>query len=234
MSKVIRFKIDGKECMANEGDYIVNAAKANNIYIPTLCNLEGVKPKGSCRICTVKVNGRLMTSCTTPITEGMEIISNNDEINELRKMIVELLFVEGNHFCPSCEKSGNCELQALAYRFRITVPRYPYLFPQKEVIASNPKIIKEQNRCIGCKRCIRTIKDEKGHNIFAYSKRGHKSEVIIDPDLGAKMTDELAEKAMNNCPVGSILKKEKGFIIPIGQRKFDKKPIGNEIENIKI
>ncbi|MFC2138509.1 2Fe-2S iron-sulfur cluster-binding protein [Bacteroidota bacterium] len=231
MSKLIKFNIDGNECMANEGDFIVKAAKENGVYIPTLCNLEGVKPKGSCRICTVKVNGRMMTACTTPINEGMEIENMVSDIQELRKSIVELLFIEGNHYCPSCEKSGNCELQALAYRFGMMIPRFPYNFPVREVDASNPKIIKEQNRCIMCKRCIRSIKDEKGRNIFAYKKRGHKSEVVVDPILGAKMTDELAQKAMDNCPVGSILVKEKGFDTPIGKRKFDTKPIGSEIEN---
>ncbi|MBN2518911.1 MAG: (2Fe-2S)-binding protein [Bacteroidales bacterium] len=230
MARIIQFKIDGKECTGNEGDFIVQAAKENNIYIPTLCNLEGVKPKGSCRICTVKVNGRMMTACTTPIIEGMEIESNIKELNELRKSIVELLFIEGNHFCPSCEKSGNCELQALAYRFQIMAPRFPFTFPLREVDASNPKIIKEQNRCILCKRCIRSIKDEKGRSVFAYRKRGHKSEVIVDPVLGANMTDKMAQKAMNNCPVGSIIVKEKGFVTPIGKRKYDKNPIGSDIE----
>lgn len=231
MSKLIKFKIDGNECMANEGDYIVKAAKNNGVYIPTLCNLEGVKPKGSCRICTVKVNGRMMTACTTPVNEGMEIENMTPDIQELRKSIVELLFIEGNHYCPACEKSGNCELQALAYRFGVMIPRFPYNFPVREIDASNPKIIKEQNRCIMCKRCIRSIKDDKGRNIFAYKKRGYKSEVVVDPIIGAEMTDELAQKAMDNCPVGSILVKEKGFDTPIGKRKYDTKPIGSEIEN---
>lgn len=232
MSKLIQFKIDGKECMANEGEYIVKAAKENGIYIPTLCNLEGVKPKGSCRICSVKINGRLMTACTTPISEGMEIENAVPEILELRKSIIELLFIEGNHYCPACEKSGNCELQALAYRYKMMVPKYPYTFPTREVDATNPKIIKDQNRCIMCKRCIRSIKDEQGRNIFAYKKRGHKSELVVDPIIGAAMSDELAQKAMDNCPVGSILVKEKGFSDPIGSRKFDKKPIGSDIENL--
>jgi [NiFe] hydrogenase diaphorase moiety small subunit len=230
MSKIVRFTVDGKECMSPEGQYIVKAARENGIYIPTLCNYDGIPPKGSCRICTIKVNGRMMTSCTTPVNDGMQIENNTTELNDLRKAIIELLFVEGNHFCPACEKSGNCELQALAYRFRMTVPRYPYSFPLRKVDASNIKIIKEQNRCIMCKRCIRAIKDEKGKNIFAYQKRGHKSEVVVDPRLASKLTDELATKAMEVCPVGSILVREKGFSMPIGERKFDHSPIGSEIE----
>ncbi|MFO7655497.1 MAG: 2Fe-2S iron-sulfur cluster-binding protein [Bacteroidales bacterium] len=232
MEAIIRITIDGVECMASRGQYIVEAAKENGIYIPTLCNYPGVKPKGSCRICTVKVNGKLMTSCTTPVSQGMLIENYTSELNELRKAIIELLLVEGNHFCPSCEKSGFCELQALAYRFKVMVPRFPYSFPLRKVDASHPKIIKDQNRCILCKRCIRAVKDDKGRSIFAYRRRSHRVEVGVDSKLGKMLTDELAQKAMDVCPVGSILVKEKGFAIPIGERKYDFKPIGSDIENM--
>ena len=110
MAQLVKFTIDGNECMAEEGKFLVDAAKENHVYIPTLCNYEGLKPKGACRICTVKINGKLMTSCTTPVKDGMVIESNTDEIIDIRKSIVEMLFVEGNHLCPSCEKSGSCEL----------------------------------------------------------------------------------------------------------------------------
>ncbi len=234
MSQFVRFTIEGTECMASKGQYIVEAAKENGIYIPTLCNYTGVKPKGGCRICTIRVNGKLMTACTTPVAEGMNIENDVEDIRELRKSIVELLMVEGNHFCPACEKSGQCELQALAYRFQVMVPRFPYQFPLRKVDGSNPKIIKDQNRCIQCKRCIRSIKDEKGRNIFAYRRRSSSVEVVIDAKLGKQLTDELAQKAMDVCPVGSILVKEKGFVIPIGERKYDKKPIGSDIENMQV
>lgn len=232
MENKVKFIIDGKECIAESGKFIVDAAAENGIYIPTLCNIPGVKPRGSCRICSVKVNGRLMSACSTPLTDGMEIENNIPEINDLRKAIVEALFVSGNHFCPSCEKSGNCDLQALGYRMLMMVPRFPYLFPLKQ-IEGHDKIIKDQNRCIQCKRCIRTIKDDQGRSLFAFQKRGHKVEVVLDPVLGKLMTDELAEKAMAICPVGSIIVKEKGFVVPIGQRKYDHLPIGSEIEKQK-
>ncbi len=234
MNKIVKITIDGVECMSERGQHIIDAAKENGIYIPSLCNFPGVSPKGSCRICTVRVNGKLMTSCTTPVSEGMQIENNVDDINELRKSIIELLFVEGNHFCPGCEKSGSCELQALAYRFRIAVPRYPYFFPVRKVDASHPRIIKEQNRCILCKRCIRGIKDDKGRSIFAYRRRSSRVEVGVDSKLGKELTKERAEKAMEICPVGSILVKEKGFSTPMGARKFDHKPIGSDIEDLSI
>jgi [NiFe] hydrogenase diaphorase moiety small subunit len=232
MNKVVKITIDGLECMAVKGQYIVDAAKDNGIYIPTLCNYPGVKPRGSCRICTVKVNGRLMTACTTPVAEDMQIENETPELQDLRKAIIELLFIEGNHFCPACEKSGNCELQALAYRFHMMVPRFPYSFPRREVDATNPKLIKDQNRCILCKRCIRAIKDSKGRSIFAYKRRSQHVEISIDPKIGMDLSDELALKAIDVCPVGALLIREKGFDVPIGERKYDKAPIGSDIENM--
>jgi [NiFe] hydrogenase diaphorase moiety small subunit len=230
MTKVINFSIDGTNCIAEKGQYILDAAKANNIYIPTLCNLPGIKPRGSCRICNVKVNGKLMTSCTTPVSEGMQVENNTDELLDLRKAIVELLFVEGNHYCPFCEKSGNCELQALAYRFKIMVPRYPYQFPDRDIEASSKNLIKDHNRCILCKRCIRAVRDENGHNIFAFKRRGYKVVINVDSKISGSLNDELAQKAMDICPVGALIKKEQGFNIPIGKRTYDNQPIGHEFD----
>ena len=233
MNQIVRITIDGTECMAAKGQFIIDAARDNGIYIPSLCNYPGIKPKGSCRICTIKVNGRLMTACTTPVAENMEIENNVKDLEELRKSIIELLFIEGNHFCPACEKSGNCEMQALAYRYKMMVPRFPYNFPNRKVDASNPKLIKDQNRCILCKRCIRAIKDEEGRTIFAYRRRGHRVEIGIDPKLGKDLTDEVAINAMDVCPVGALLIREKGFDVPIGERKYDNEPIGSDIEHMK-
>jgi [NiFe] hydrogenase diaphorase moiety small subunit len=230
MSTVVKFTIDGKECAAEQGSYILAAAKRNGIYIPSLCNIEGVAPRGSCRICTVKVNGKMMTACSTPVSDGMVIENDSEELRDLRVQILEVLFVEGNHFCPACEKSGNCELQALAYRFKIMIPRYPYQFPVREVEATIPKLVKDHNRCILCKRCIRAIKTADGKNFFAFKKRGHKLTISIDPSLADQITDELAQKAADICPVGALLKKEVGFSQPIGKRVFDTIPIGSDVE----
>ena len=226
MNKQIIFTIDQKECTSEAGKYIVDAARENGIYIPTLCNYTVVKPAGSCRVCTVKVNKLLLTACTTPVAEGMEIELNTTELNDLRKAVVEILFTEGNHFCPACEKSGNCELQALAYRFQIMAPRFPYQFNKRDVDASHPKILHDHNRCILCKRCIRAVKNEEGKSVFTFENRAKKVHIKLDEKLGDSLTDELAEKAMEVCPVGSILVKEKGFEIPIGERTYDKVPIG--------
>jgi [NiFe] hydrogenase diaphorase moiety small subunit len=231
MNNNINFKIDGTDCIGQKGQNIVDAASDNHIYIPTLCNIPGVKPRGACRICSVRVNGRLMTACTSPIAEGMDIDSKTADIENLRKAIIELLFTEGNHFCPSCERSGNCELQALAYRYQMLAPRFKFQFTPRTIEASHPKLIKDHDRCILCKRCIRGIKDEKDRSIFAFGKRGHHVEINIDTKLSNNMTDEQAQEATEICPVGAILRKEQGFKDPIGQRKYDSEPIGVDIEN---
>ncbi len=230
MSDTCKFKIDGKEIIAKKGQTILEAAKENGVFIPTLCNFTGVKPKGSCRICSVKINDRFMTSCTTPAAAGMEVESNSEEISDLRKSIIELLFVSGNHFCPSCEKSGNCELQALGYRYQMMVPRFPYSFDKKNVVATGPKLLKDQDRCIKCQRCMKTIKDDEGKRYYAFKNRGRDLEVVMDEEMSKTITDELAKEAMENCPVGSIIYKGVGFSEPIGTRKYDKQPIGSLIE----
>ena len=226
----ITITIDGQACTARPGLTIAEAAKANGIYIPTLCHYEGLKPVGSCRVCTVRVGGRYMAACTQIASEGMAVENTAPDLEDMRRSILEMLFVEGNHLCPTCEKSGNCELQALAYRYRIMAPRFPFQFPVRQVDASAPKIVLEHNRCIQCQRCVRSIQTKDGRRIFVPQNRSHRRKIGVDPRLVAELTDEMALKAMDVCPVGSILRKEVGFAVPIGQRKYDKKPIGSEIE----
>jgi [NiFe] hydrogenase diaphorase moiety small subunit len=230
MSELVKFTIDGKQCSSEKGIYLVDAAGQNGVYIPTLCHMEGLKPAGSCRICNVKINGRYMTACTTVVADGMVVENNKEEIQELRKIIIETLFVSGNHFCPACEKSGNCELQALGYRYKMLAPRFPYVFEEKKVDAESNKFYLDRNRCVLCKRCIRSVKSKDGKSIFAIKGRGHKAMINIDHELANQLTDAEAQAVMDICPVGCILKKERGYIDPIGSRKYDHEPIGAEIE----
>lgn len=230
MSEKVKFTIDGKEYSGNKGQNLVEAAAENGVYIPVLCHLKDVIPAGSCRICTVKVNGRFMAACTTPLDDAINVENNTAEILDIRKAIVEMLFVEGNHFCPACEKSGDCDLQGLGYKYQMMVPRFPYAFERRELDADSPKIFLEKNRCIFCKRCVRTIKDEKGKSYFALKGRGKHLEISLDKKMAATITDDLAKQAMSICPVGCILYKEVGFATPIGKHKYDHVAIGSDIE----
>lgn len=234
MSEQITFTIDGVEVKGKPGQTILEAAEAAGVYIPKLCFMEGLIPHGSCRVCTVFVNGRPQTACTQPITEGAIVENDTPELKEHRKNIIDMLFVEGNHFCMFCEKSGNCELQAMAYRLGISVPKYPYLFPEKNVDATHPDILIDRNRCILCGRCVEASRDIDKKTVFEFVGRGIEKKVAVNADADLKDTNmKSTDKAADVCPVGCIIKKRVGFAIPIGQRKYDTKPIGSEIENKK-
>ena len=226
----IKFTIDGKECTAKAGQTIVEAARDNGVYIPTLCHYEGIKPAGACRICTVRVGGRNMAACTTPVANGMVIENQTPELEDMRKAIIEMLFVEGNHMCPVCEKSGNCELQALAYRYAMLAPRFPYLWPKRGVDASIPKLYKDGNRCIQCLRCVRGVTASDGRKVFGLVNRGGLVRIGHDAELSNALTDEQAQRAMDLCPVGALIRKGVGYAVPIGKRKYDGAPIGGELE----
>ena len=227
----IRFTIDDKECRGKAGQTIVEAAKDSGVYIPVLCHYEGLKPVGSCRICTVRVGGKYMAACTQPVAEGMAVENTAPDLEDMRRALIEMLFVEGNHLCPTCEKSGNCELQAMAYRYRIMAPRFPYLFPVKDLDGSSPKIALERNRCIQCLRCVRAIRTKDGRKVFASRGRTRHVTIEVDRELAGRLSDEEALRARDICPVGSILRKGVGFAVPIGRRKFDARPIGSDVED---
>ena len=227
----ITILIDGVEVKAQAGQTILEAADNAGVYIPRLCAFKELSPYGSCRVCTVMVNGRPQSACTQPVADGMIVENETPKVQDIRKGIIEMLFVEGNHFCMFCEKSGNCELQAMAYRFGIAAPRYPFLFPKRELDASHPDIFIDRNRCILCARCIRASRDIDGKGVFEFIGRGAQRRLAVNSEALLAGTDAAAtDKAMDVCPVGALFRKRVGYATPVGQRKYDHKPIGSEIE----
>ncbi|MFC1561293.1 2Fe-2S iron-sulfur cluster-binding protein [Candidatus Latescibacterota bacterium] len=168
MNDTITFIIDGVEIKAQRNQTIMEAADEAGIYIPRLCSKDGLAPYGSCRVCTVLVNGNPQAACIQPVAPGIIVENNTEKILNFRCKIIEMLFVEGNHFCMFCEKSGNCELQAMAYRFGISAPTLPYFFPERDVDASHPDILIDHNRCILCGRCIQASKDIDDKNVICH------------------------------------------------------------------
>ncbi len=228
----VTFTIDGVGVEAEAGQTILQAAARAGIYIPHLCAMKGLSPWGSCRVCTVMANGRPQAACTMPVAEGMVVESQTAELADLRSSMVEMLFVEGNHFCMFCEKSGNCELQAMGYRMGMLSPRHSYLFPARPLDASHPDVMLEFNRCIHCARCIRASQELDGKHVFQFIGRGAHKRIGVDSATGAAGTDlSAADQAVAVCPVGCIVKKRVGFVVPIGQRSFDRVPIGSAIES---
>jgi [NiFe] hydrogenase diaphorase moiety small subunit len=231
LSNKVTFILDGDVIEAEAGLTILQAAMRAGHYIPHLCAYKGLSPHGSCRVCTVLVNGKPQAACIQPIAEGMLVESESQTVLELRRSMIEMLFVEGNHFCMFCEKSGNCELQALAYRFGITAPRYPYQFPVREVDASHPDVLLERNRCVLCGRCVRASKEVDGKNVFQFVGRGRDKRIAVNSEAGLGGTDlAVIDKAVEVCPVGAILKKRVGYKVPVGRRQYDHAPIGSDIE----
>jgi [NiFe] hydrogenase diaphorase moiety small subunit len=231
MSETITLFIDGVKVQGHPGQTIMEAAEVAGIYIPRLCYAKELVPGGNCRVCTVKVQGRHQAACVYPIAKDMDVEANTDEMNALRKRIVEMLFVEGNHFCMFCEKSGNCELQAMGYRLGITTPRYPYLFPKRGVEASHPDFYMDGNRCIRCGRCVRASRTVDGKSAFGFVNRGSETRIAPNSATGFAGTDlSLADRAASVCPVGTIIKKRVGFAVPFGRRLYDHEPIGSEVE----
>ena len=231
MSKNVTFTIDGVEVSGEPGQTIMAAADAAGIYVPRLCSMAGLVPHGSCRVCTVMVNGRPQSACTQPIAPNMVVENDTEELLGVRRAIIDMLFVEGNHFCMFCEKSGNCELQALAYRFGITAPKYPYMFPKREVDASHPDIWIDRDRCILCARCVRASRDLDGKHVFGFVGRGAEKRVAVNAEARLSDTDvDVTDKAVDACPVGALLKKRTAYAVPVGERKYDHEPIGSDIE----
>lgn len=221
MNKLVNITIDGKSIETFEGRNLVDVAKENGIFIPTLCYFREIHPLATCRICTVKVNGKHTTGCTTKVTEGMNIEVNTPELLDNRKAIIEMLYAEGNHFCPSCEKSGKCDMQNLGYDMGITSTRYSHVFGNKKVDFNPKRMIMESNRCILCKRCVEEVKTKDGKDVFSFVHRGYRTYVKIDYEQEAKLSESEAMKAMNLCPVGAILVKGMIEKEPFGEGKYD-------------
>lgn len=227
MSDTPKLTLDGRETAFVPGQTVLEAADAAGVYIPRLCHEPGLEPFGGCRVCTVRVDGRAVAACAYPAGPGQVVESDTRELVEHRRLLVEMLLVEGNHFCMSCEKSGHCELQALAYRLGIAAPRFEHLHPRREVDASHPDILIDHNRCILCARCVRSSRDLDHKQVFGFVGRGAGKRIAVSSGTRLKDTDaDVTDRALEACPVGALLRKRVGFSVPLGQRPYDKGPIG--------
>ena len=230
------FTIDEMPVPFVPGQTILEAAKAAGIYIPHLCFQPDFKRHGGCKMCTVLVNGRTQTACTHKAAVGQEVDVNTPELDAMRRSLVQMLFVEGNHFCPACEKSGNCQLQALGYEYEMMSPHFVELFPHREVDATHPDVLIDFNRCILCELCVRASRDVDGKEVFAVAGRGLDAKLIINSPTG-KLGDSafaVTDSAAHVCPVGAILVKRVGFATAIGDRAYDRDPISAEAASCEL
>lgn len=227
MSEQNTFMLDGEAIPFAPGQTIMQAARAAGKYIPHLCWHPDYKPHGSCKLCTVKVNGRFGSSCTMEASVGQNVENRTPELDDKRRTLLQLLFVEGNHFCPSCEKSGNCLLQATAYELEMLTPHFDHFYPDRPVDASHPDVMLDFNRCILCSLCVQASEAD-GKFVFVMGGRGMRGRKIILDSESGRLADtdfSLEDRAASICPVGVILKKRVGFAVPYGERTYDKAPV---------
>ena len=226
------FTLDDQDIPFQPGDTIMAAATRAGHYIAHLCWSAELHTHGSCRLCMVNVNGRTAAACTVAAAPGLEVHSRTEELKQQRTTLLQMLFVEGNHFCPSCEKSGNCRLQASAYDLAMVGPHFEEFYPDRKVDASHPDLLLDLNRCIMCELCVRASRDVDHTNVFAIGGNGLGTRLLVNSESGLLGDSALSasDHAAQVCPVGAILPKRRGFAVPIGQRQFDRLPISEQVE----
>ena len=217
-------KIDGRDLTGRLEETILDVARQNGIFIPRLCEMEGLSTVGACRMCLVEVKGsnKLLPACVTQVQEGMDVTTNSPRLEGYRKMILELLLTERNHVCSVCVSNGHCELQTLAQKQGITHVHFPYRYPQVEVDASHDRFVIDHNRCILCTRCVRVCDEIEGAHTWDIMGRGIDCKVITDLNepWGSSQTCTTCGKCVHVCPTGALSEKGRSVAEMSKRRQF--------------
>ena len=205
-----KLTMNGKSIEAPAGATILDAAKRAGIRIPTLCFLEKREPTGACRVCLVEVTGArtLMTACSTPVFDGMEVKTNSPRVRAARHQVVELLLSEHDGNCQICDRNQDCELQDLASELGLRDITYEGEKAKARVDDSTPALVRNNSKCIKCRRCVTVCSQVQG--IGALHPQGRGFDTVIGPaftlDLDGVACVQCGQCAAV-CPVGAISEK---------------------------
>ena len=216
--ETINIIINGIAAEAPKGSTILQAAKAAGIDIPTLCYLKEINEIGACRICMVEVEEkrgdaygpkRLVASCVYPITEGMKIYTNTPNVVASRKKTLQLILSDHDQKCLSCVRSGKCELQKLCKDFGIDdTEKYAGVMNEFELDASAAHMVRDNNKCINCRRCIAACEKTQGIGVIGANNRGFKTEISSAFGMGLGETACVScGQCIAVCPTGAIYEK---------------------------
>jgi len=206
----VNITINGQKVQAQAGQTVLEAAETVSIKIPTLCHHPALEPIGACRVCLVEVKGQrtLQPACTFGVTEGMEILTHSPKVEEARRFVLELILSDHPLDCMTCERAGNCELQDLAYEYGIEQTRFPGVQHEYALDGSNPFYVRDYNKCILCRRCVRACDEINGVEAIGVIQRGFDSK--IGTAFDGLMQDSVCEfcgMCVEVCPTGALVPK---------------------------
>ena len=205
---MITLTIDGRSTQVQEGTTVLDAARALNIQIPTLCHHPKLTPFGGCRLCIVDIKGipRPVTSCTTPVSEGMEVTTSTLQIEGLRKTVLEFILSDHPNDCMVCERAGDCTLQELAYKYEA---KWDAIEGERRIYEKrdgNPFLERNMEKCIMCGRCVKACDEIQGVGAIDFTYRGFKSKIC--PPYEKDLDCEFCGQCVSVCPTGALTGKQ--------------------------
>lgn len=204
---MITATINGIQVQVEPGTTILKAAHQAQVKVPTLCHHPDLDPTAACGICVVKVKGaaNMPRACTTPVTEGMEVITQDPEIVSVRRAILEMILSNHPNECLTCLRSGECELQNLAADFGIFHSDLPKIVPDRKIDASTKSVVLDPRKCIRCGRCIQVCQQKQ--NVWALSVEHRGLDAVIAPAGDIELAESPCVRCGQcsaHCPVGAI------------------------------